>query len=101
MSPGLKSTNLYGPVPTGFRLAGASRDFAPMYGANTCFGMIMPSAATKSVAQNGVGFENVTRIVSGSTFVTVASLYTPVVTAAVAGSFAYSQVKTQSSAVNG
>ncbi len=28
MSPGLKSTNLYGPVPTGFRLVGASRDLA-------------------------------------------------------------------------
>ncbi len=28
-SPGLNSTNLYGPVPTGFRLPGASRDLAP------------------------------------------------------------------------
>ena len=37
-SPGLKSTSLYGPVPTGFRLAGVSRDLAPMKGSNTCLG---------------------------------------------------------------
>src|SRR5512137_776026 len=101
MSPGLKSTNLYGPVPTGFRLPGASRDLAPMYGTKTCFGMIIPSEAQKAVAQNGVAFGNATRMVCESTFVTVTSLYTPVVTAAVAGSFAYSQVNTQSSAVKG
>src|SRR4030095_14979846 len=98
MSPGLKSTNLYGPVPIGFRFAGASRDLAPIYGANTCFGMIMPSAATKAVAQNGVAFLNVTRIVCESTLTTVTSLYTPDVTAAVVGSRANSQVNTQSSA---
>ncbi len=34
----------------------------------------MPSAATKAVAQNGVGFAKVTRTVCVSTFVTVTSL---------------------------
>jgi hypothetical protein len=63
MSPGLKSTNVYGPVPTGFRLVGASRDLAPAYGPKRCFGMIIPSAATKAVAQNGVGFLNDTSTV--------------------------------------
>ncbi len=29
-SPGLNSLNRYGPVPTGLRLAGASRDLAPL-----------------------------------------------------------------------
>jgi hypothetical protein len=29
MSPGLKVDELYGPVPTGLRFVGASRDFAP------------------------------------------------------------------------
>jgi len=61
-------------VPTGLRLVGASRDFEPMYGANRCFGMIIPSAATKAVAQNGVGFLNETRIVWSSTLVTVTTL---------------------------
>ena len=63
MSPGLKSTNVYGPVPTGLRLVGASRDLAPAYGPNRCFGMIIPSAATNDVAQNGVGFLNETSTV--------------------------------------
>ena len=101
MSPGLKSTNLYGPVPTGLRLPGASRDLAPIYGPKTCFGMIMPSAATKAVAQKGVGFGKATRTVCESTFVTETSLYMPLVHAAVAGSRANSQVNTTSSAVNG
>ena len=35
---GRKSTHRYGPVPTGFMLAGASRDFAPLNGSKTCFG---------------------------------------------------------------
>src|SRR5688500_6078758 len=63
--------------------------------------MIMPSAATNAVAQNGVGLLNVTRIVCESSLSTLTSLQTPLVTAAVPGSLAYSQVKMQSSAVNG
>ena len=61
----------------------------------------MPSAATKAVAQNGVGLAKATLTVWESTLVTMTSLKTAMVTAAVAGSFANSQVKTQSSAVNG
>ncbi len=61
----------------------------------------MPSAAQNAVAQNGVGLGKVTRIVCESILSTLTSLKTPEVTAAVAGSLAYSQVKTQSSAVNG
>ena len=73
MSPGLKSTNLYGPVPIGLRLVGASRDFAPLKSANRCFGMIMPRTPTKASAQNGVGFGNSTRTVRSSTFSTLMS----------------------------
>ncbi len=50
-------------MPTGLRLVGASRDLAPEYGPNRCFGMIMPSAATKAVAQNGVACLKETRTV--------------------------------------
>ena len=42
------------------RLAGASRDLAPLYGSNRCLGIIMPYAPTKASAQNGVGFLNST-----------------------------------------
>jgi hypothetical protein len=42
MSPDLKSTNLYGPVPTGLLLAGFSRERAPMKGSKTCWGRIQP-----------------------------------------------------------
>ena len=56
MSPGLKSAYLYGPVPTGLRFAGASRDFAPLNGSKTCFGMIWPVGPQKGADQNGVGF---------------------------------------------
>ena len=56
MSPGLKSTNLYGPVPTGFRFAGASRDLPPLNASNRCFGMTMPRTPQNASAQNGVGF---------------------------------------------
>ena len=61
----------------------------------------MPSAAQKAVAQNGVGLAKATLIVWLSIFVQTTSLNTPLVTAAVAGSLAYSQVKMQSSAVKG
>ena len=74
MSPGLKSTNLYGPVPTGFRLAGASRDLAPIKSANRCFGIIMPRLPTKGSAQNGVGFGYVTSTVCESIFLTTTLL---------------------------
>ena len=62
----------------------------------------MPSAAQNAVAQNGVGFSNVRRIVCESILsILVTGVNTPEVTAAVAGSRANSQVKMQSSAVNG
>src|SRR5262245_6495357 len=63
--------------------------------------MIQPKAATKVSAQNGVGAANFTATVYGSIFSTTTSLEEPLGTAAVAGSRAYSQVNTQSSAVNG
>ena len=43
-------------MPTGLRLAGASRDFAPLKGSKTCRGMISPVGPQKEIAQNGVGF---------------------------------------------
>src|SRR6185503_16530680 len=92
MSPGVKSTNLYGPVPTGFRLFGASRDFAPLYGSNRCLGMIMPRVLTNGSAQNGDAFAYSTRTVYASIAWTLMSLYVPMVTAEVAGSAAYSQL---------
>ena len=55
-------------------LLGASRDFAPMYGANRCLGMIIPLVPTKGSAQNGVGLGNVTRTVCESILVTTMSL---------------------------
>src|SRR5205085_11542342 len=61
----------------------------------------MPRGPTKASAQNGVACAKSTLIVYWSTFDTLTSLYVPVVTAAVAGSEAYSQLKTQSSAVKG
>jgi hypothetical protein len=36
-------------------LAGASRDFAPLNGSNTCFGMMRPVGPQKEIAQNGIG----------------------------------------------
>jgi hypothetical protein len=73
MSPGLKSTNLYGPVPTGLMLFGDSRDLAPMYGPNRCLGRIIPTVPTKGSAQNGAAFGNVTRTLCESTFSTLMS----------------------------
>jgi hypothetical protein len=73
MSPGLKSTKTYGPVPTGLRFAGASRDLAPLKSAKRCFGMMQPLPATKESAQKGVGFEKVMRTVCESILSTVRS----------------------------
>ena len=61
----------------------------------------MPSAAQNAVAQNGVALAKMTRMLCESIFSTFTSLNTPIVTAAVAGSAAYCQVNTQSSAVKG
>src|SRR5688572_22746402 len=103
VSPGLKSTSLYGPVPTGFVLFGASRDLPPLYASKRCLGMIWPrEAPQKASDQNGVGFLKVIFAVWLSTLsMRAMSVYAPDVTAAVAGSAAYSQLKTTSSAVNG
>src|SRR5713101_10042853 len=101
MSPGLKSTKRYGPVPTGLRFAGASRDLAPLKASKRCLGMIMPRTPTNASAQNGVGLSKAILTVWLSIFWTFMSLYDPIVTAAVAGSVAYSQLKTTSSAVKG
>jgi hypothetical protein len=57
----------------GERLFGASRDLAPLYSANRCFGMMLPGAPTKASAQNGVGFLKRMRTVRSSTFSTVMS----------------------------
>ena len=42
-------------MPTGFRLAGASRDFAPLNGSKTCFGMICPVGPQNGSKGNGAG----------------------------------------------
>jgi len=47
-------------VPTGLRLAGASRDFAPLYAAKTCLGMIMPRLPENASDQNGCGLAKTT-----------------------------------------
>src|SRR5262245_27595121 len=52
-SPGLKSRHRYGPVPTGRKFAGASRERLPRYGSNTWRGMIMLTPQ-KAAIQNGV-----------------------------------------------
>src|SRR5947209_110377 len=92
----------YGPVPTGLRLAGASRDLAPLKGSKTCFGMIAPGDPQKTIGQNGSGFAKTTLTVWLSSFSTlVTSLCWPAVVAALAGSAADSHVKTTSSGVRG
>src|SRR5438552_19064356 len=92
----------YGPVPTGLRLAGASRDLAPLKGSKTCFGMIAPGDPQKTIGQNGSGFAKTTLTVWLSCFSTlVTSLCWPAVVAALAGSAANSHVMTTSSAVRG
>ena len=88
-------------MPTGLRLVGASRDLAPMKSANRCLGISSPRMPTKASAQNGVGLAKRTRTVYMSSFSTWVSLYEPIETAAVAGSRAYSQLNTASSAVKG
>ena len=62
---------------------------------------MLPGAPTKASAQNGVGFLKVILTVRSSIFSTVMSRWMPMVTVAVAGSRAYSQLNTTSSAVNG
>ena len=42
-------------MPTGLRLAGASRDFAPLNGSNTCFGMTCPVGPQNGSKGNGAG----------------------------------------------
>src|SRR5262245_35812727 len=92
----------YGPVPTGLRFVGASRDFAPLKGSNRCLGISCPVGPQNEIAQNGVGFLKAIFTVWLSTLsIWLMSLYAPTVTAAVAGSDAYSQLNTTSSAVNG
>ncbi len=61
----------------------------------------MPRTPTKASAQYGVGLGKVTRTVWLSTFSALMSLYVAIQAAAVAGSAAYSQLNTTSSAVNG
>ena len=75
MSPGLKSTNLYGPVPTGLMLVGciarlgADERLEHVLGQDHAVG----APRTRS-AQNGVGLLNVTRTVCESIFSTLTSL---------------------------
>ena len=64
--------------------------------------MIMPRLPQKASAQKGWGLLNTTLTVWLSSFSTrLISRYEPLVTAAVAGSETYSQLKTTSSAVKG
>ena len=101
MSPGLKSTKRNGPVPTGLRLVGASRDLSPLYAWKRCFGMII-SVPQKGAAQKGVGFlKTILTVWLSSVSIRSMSRYEPCVVAAVAGSMTYSQLKMTSSAVNG
>ncbi len=101
-SPGLKSVKRYGPVPTGLRLAGASRDFAPRYASNTCLGSSIPRLPQKASHQKGCGLlKTILTVWLSRVSTRVISRYAPLVTAAVAGSATYSQLKTTSSAVNG
>src|SRR5262249_23773118 len=67
-----------------------------------CLGMIWPVGPQSAVYGNGWGRLKVSLTVAGSTFSTFVTLgKVPEVTAAVAGSVAYSQLNTTSSAVNG
>src|SRR6185295_1961201 len=83
--------------PTGLLLFGASRDLAPLYGSKMCRGMSIPV-----MSQNGVGCVKVTFTVWESRASTRRTLRkTPTCGDAVAGSAAYSQLKTTSAAVKG
>src|SRR5437870_10904906 len=102
MSPGLKSMKRKGPVPTGFRLVGASRDLSPLYASNRCLGMIIPVVPQNGADQKGVGDLNtIFTVWLSSLSIRAMSRYWPMLTAAVAGSATYSQLKTTSSAVKG
>src|SRR5207247_4307990 len=102
MSPGLKSRNLKGPVPTGFRFVGASRDLSPLKAWKRCLGMIIPDGPQKPADQNGIGdLKTSLTVWLSSLSIRLMSRYWPTVTAAVPESITYSQLKTTSSAVNG
>src|SRR6266568_4177894 len=103
MSPGLKSRNLKGPVPTGLRFVGASRDLSPLKAWNRCLGMMGPVAAPQNAAdQNGVGdLKPIFTVWLSSLSIRTMSRYGPMVTAAVPGAITYSHVKMTSSAVKG
>ena len=89
-------------MPTGLRLAGASRERAPLYDSNRCLGMIMPRKPQNASDQKGCGAVKTSFTVWLSSFsMRSIARYEPFVTAAVAGSATNSQLKTTSSAVNG
>src|SRR2546426_1804282 len=100
-SPDLKSRHRYGPVPTGRKFAGASRERLPRYGSNTWRGMIMLTPQ-KAAIQNGVGALKVSLTVWVSTASARSIAWSPTTPGdPVAGSITYCQLKTTSSAVNG
>ena len=102
ISPGLKSTTRYGPVPTGLKLEGASRDIEPWYGSKRWRGISIPALPQNGSAQNGVGFGKTTLTAWSCSFSTrLRSRYSPTLVAAVAGSAEYCQLKTTSSALKG
>src|SRR5215467_12600098 len=103
MSPGLKSRNLKGPVPTGLRFVGASRDLSPLKAWKRCLGMTGPVAAPQNAAaQNGVGdLKPILTVWLSTLSILTMFWYDPMVTAAVAGSITYSHVNTTSSAEKG
>src|SRR5215210_1210195 len=102
VSHGLKSTTLYGPVPTGLRLFGDCLAAAPLSCAKTCFGMMQPLVPTKGMNQPGVTSLKAILTVRLSSFSTLSiEVKLVMVLAAVCLSVAYSQVKTTSSAEKG
>src|SRR3712207_5890442 len=102
VSPGLKSTTLYGPVPTGLRLLGDCLAAAPLSFSKMCLGMMQPLVPTKGMNQPGVTSVKLIFTVRLSTFSTLSiEVKLVMVLAAVCLSVAYSQVKTTSSAEKG
>src|SRR5262249_39875070 len=100
-SPDLNSRHRYGPVPTGRKFAGASRDRLPRYGSNTGRGMIMPTPQKPAAPDGGGGLEG-SPTGGGSTSSARSVAWRPTTRGEpVAGSITYCQVKTTSSAVNG
>src|SRR3989442_902566 len=87
MSPGLKSTKRYGPVPTGLRFVGASRDLAPLNASKRCLGTIIPVGPQKGADQKGVAVLKTTLTVwLSSLSMRAMSRYWPEVVAAAAPS---------------